>query len=65
MAERGVAMTYHHHMGTIVETDAERSFAPRLPHGQYLEFADAEHEILMENDSIRSRFWKAFDEFVQ
>ena len=23
MAERGVAMTYHHHMGTIVETDAE------------------------------------------
>jgi len=23
MAERGVPMTYHHHMGTIVETDAE------------------------------------------
>jgi len=23
MAERGVAMTYHHHMGTVVETDAE------------------------------------------
>jgi inosose dehydratase len=23
MAERGVAMTYHHHMGTMVETDAE------------------------------------------
>jgi inosose dehydratase len=23
MAERGVAMTYHHHMGTIVESDAE------------------------------------------
>ena len=23
MTERGVAMTYHHHMGTVVETDAE------------------------------------------
>jgi lysophospholipase len=48
----------------IVETSAERQFAPRLPHGQYLELADAEHEILMENDDIRARFWKAFDEFV-
>jgi lysophospholipase len=49
----------------IVEASAERSFAPRLPHGQYIEFADAEHEIMMENDSIRSRFWKAFDAFVE
>jgi len=48
----------------IVDTSAEREFAARLPHGTYLEFADAEHEILMENDSIRARFWKAFDEFV-
>ena len=48
----------------IVETAAEREFAARLPNGTYLEIADAEHEILMENDSIRARFWKAFDEFV-
>ncbi|HTQ13757.1 MAG TPA: alpha/beta hydrolase [Rhizomicrobium sp.] len=48
----------------IVETSAAREFARRLPHGRYLELADAEHEILMENDSIRSRFWKAFDDFV-
>jgi lysophospholipase len=48
----------------IVETAAARAYAPRLAHGQYLEFADAEHEILMENDDIRSRFWAAFDAFV-
>ena len=48
----------------IVDTSAEREFASRLPHGKYLEFEDAEHEILMENDSIRARFWSAFDEFT-
>lgn len=48
----------------IVETEAEREFAPHLAHGKYLELADSEHEILMENDSIRERFWKAFDEFI-
>lgn len=48
----------------IVDTIATREFAARLPHGRYREFADAEHEILMENDSIRARFWEAFDEFV-
>ena len=48
----------------IVLTDAERAFAERLPHGTYVEFEDAEHEILMENDTIRERFWKAFSEFM-
>ena len=48
----------------VVDTSAAREFAARLPHGTYLEFEDAEHEILMENDSIRARFWKTFDEFV-
>ena len=48
----------------IVDTSAEREFASRLPHGTYLEFEDAEHEILMETDSIRARFWTAFDAFV-
>jgi lysophospholipase len=48
----------------IVDTAAEREFARRLPHGTFLEFADAEHEIMMENDSIRARFWAAFDAFV-
>ena len=48
----------------IVLTQAERSFAKRLQHGTYVEFEDAEHEIMMENDSIRDRFWKAFDTFA-
>jgi lysophospholipase len=48
----------------IVLTDAERAFAKRLPHGTYVEFEDSEHEILMENDSIRMRFWKAFGDFM-
>jgi lysophospholipase len=49
----------------IVRLEAEREFARRLPHGTYLELEDSGHEILMENDSIRARFWQAFDEFVK
>lgn len=48
----------------ICLTPAAKDFASRLQHGTYVEFEDAEHEILMENDSIRSRFWKAFDAFA-
>jgi lysophospholipase len=49
----------------IVQTSATREFARRLPHGTYLEIAEAEHEILMESDAIRAQFWAAFDAFVQ
>ncbi|HEY2446952.1 MAG TPA: alpha/beta hydrolase [Rhizomicrobium sp.] len=48
----------------IVDTSAVRDFARRMPHATYVELADAEHEIMMENDSIRARFWTAFDEFA-
>lgn len=48
----------------IVDTDATHAFAGRLPHGTYIEIHEAEHEILMENDIVRARFWKAFDEYV-
>jgi lysophospholipase len=48
----------------IVDTRGAREFIARVPHGEYVELADAEHEILMENDSIRARFWAAFDSFV-
>lgn len=48
----------------IVDTAAEREFAARLPKCRYEEFGDAEHEILMENDAIRTRFWESFDEFM-
>jgi lysophospholipase len=49
----------------IVLTEAEREFTARLPHGEYLDLSDSEHEILMETDSIRARFWSAFDGFIQ
>jgi lysophospholipase len=48
----------------IVDTEAEREFARRLPHSTFLEIPDAEHEIMMENDAIRARFWAAFDAFM-
>ena len=48
----------------IVDTSTEREFAKRLPHGKFLEFTDSEHEVMMENDTIRARFWTAFDDFV-
>jgi lysophospholipase len=49
----------------IVLTEAERALASRLPRGEYLDLPDSEHEILMENDSIRARFWTAFDAFAE
>jgi lysophospholipase len=49
----------------ICLTPATRAFAARLPKSEYLDIPDSEHEILMENDSIRAWFWAAFDAFVQ
>jgi lysophospholipase len=48
----------------IVVTAATRDFVKRLPNASYVEFEDSEHEILMESDAIRARFWSAFDAFV-
>jgi lysophospholipase len=48
----------------IVDTAATRDFAARLPNGRYEEIETAQHEILMENDAIRARFWNTFDEFT-
>jgi lysophospholipase len=48
----------------IVTTAATREFVKRLPNATYVEFEDAEHEILMERDAIRARFWSEFDAFV-
>jgi lysophospholipase len=48
----------------IVDTEATARFAAQMPQATYIEFEDAEHEILMENDSVRARFWEAFDAFV-
>jgi lysophospholipase len=48
----------------IVDVTAEYDFIARVPNGQLLDLKEAEHEILMENDRIRARFWEAFDGFV-
>jgi len=48
----------------IVLTPIEATFAKRLSHGHYIALEDSEHEILMENDSIRARFWQALDAFT-
>ena len=49
----------------VVHTQAVRDFVKRLPNARYVEFENSEHEILMENDSIRARFWSEFDSFVE
>jgi len=48
----------------LVANQPTRDFAKRLPNATYVEFDDSEHEILMENDAIRARFWAEFDAFV-
>jgi len=48
----------------LVANAATRDFVKRLPNATHVEIEDAEHEILMEQDSIRARFWSEFDAFV-
>lgn len=48
----------------IVSSQATQKLAATLPHGEWLDITDAQHEILMERDEIRNVFLKNFDEFV-
>lgn len=48
----------------VVSTPAIERFAARLKTGQAIVLREARHEILMENDEIRARFWAAFDAFI-
>ena len=45
----------------LVDNAATRAFAARLPHGRYVAIEGASHEILMETDEIRAKFWEEFD----
>ena len=36
----------------------------RLPNSKIINYSNAEHEILMEDDKKREKFWKNFDEFM-
>ena len=48
----------------VVHVQAIRDFVQHLPKVHYVEIEKAQHEILMENDSIRARFWREFDAFI-
>jgi lysophospholipase len=48
----------------ICITSETKAFAARMPNAEYLEIADAGHEVLMERNEIRARFWAAFDAFI-
>jgi len=48
----------------IVSSEATRHLVARMPQGKVVAVAGAFHEILMETDELRGRFWKAFDALV-
>ena len=49
----------------VVRTEAIRDLCRSLPNARYVELTEARHEILMERDVIRARFWTEFDAFMQ
>ncbi len=48
----------------VTDTRAAERFAARLRAGRLVVVDGAEHEILMERDIFRDRFWAAFDAFI-
>ncbi len=48
----------------VVEPGAVDDFASRLQHATRILLPTAKHEILQEQDSIRSEFWAAFDAYL-
>ena len=50
---------------TIVLPRAIEDFAARLKVGTDVVLTTSRHEILQETDDIRSRFWAAFDAYLE
>ena len=48
----------------VIDNDAARAVAARLPRGACLVIDGARHDILHESDRYRDRFWTAFDRFI-
>ena len=48
----------------ITDTRATARFIAGTKQGRLLEIADAAHEILLEAETIRQAFWRAFDDFM-
>lgn len=49
----------------VVSNKAQENLKTRLPHCQLAALENAKHEILVEADDIRERFWKIFDDFLK
>ena len=49
----------------IVSIEAQKAMQKRLPQCQLVILESAMHEILVEADEIRNRFWKIFDDFLK
>lgn len=49
----------------VCDTGAIRALALRMPHAQYVDVKDAQHEILMERDPLRAEWWAATDAFLK
>ena len=48
----------------LVSTPAIESFAIHLRAGSHVIVAGSQHEILMERNPIRAKFWAGFDAFM-
>ena len=49
----------------LVDPHGHAALAARLKRGEHLAIAEARHEIMMEIDPIRARFWQAFDRLAK
>ncbi|MEN8243501.1 MAG: alpha/beta hydrolase [Thermodesulfobacteriota bacterium] len=49
----------------IVSLAAQKAMQKRMPQCQLVTLENARHEILVEADEIRNRFWKIFDAFLK
>lgn len=47
----------------ITDTKITERFVSNLREGRLIELEGAEHEILLERNTLRNQFWQAFDEF--
>lgn len=48
----------------LVDSRTHAALATRLPDARVVDFEGARHEIMMETDKIRARFWTEFDRFT-
>jgi lysophospholipase len=49
---------------TVIDATVHNAVAARIPGAEHLVIDGARHEILMETDPLRARFWAAFDRFT-